>query len=360
MYKKFVLLILVLCITSLCACGLDSTDNTTPNASYTVADQEMFRFEGICVSVVPGQYTDDPEFHVTNTSEQNYWVALDTVAYDNILLPTSTSNAGTVYKVLAGADQKLSECERYNTTTFQYITVAPDGFVANGTGTDSTASTGISFNTGTGNLIFQATTQTEIKREYRFAVYSIDPDHLPETGKGFVPQEDDLLYRSDLILLQSSDYDESKVSKQLPSEAPLLSSDGITIWRNSASYNISGSSGSMLQLKVSPSFVIDNNTDADIRVELTLTQDPNRPNEEDKSEKEDPDKKDKDDKEDIPDPTSYILQGEIPAGHASRNINNSGNSKAPSWLTSGSLIVEIRIYDLATGNLILEQTVATS
>ena len=367
MKKIFSLILVLLLLLSLCACGKDDGNTNNTITTYSVEDQEMFNFDGIRVSVVPGKYTGEPEFHVTNTSGQDRWVVLDAVAYDNVLQPNAMSNVGTVYKVLAGADQKLSECEKYGSLVFQYVTVAPDGFISNGTATDSTSGTGpvYNFSVNTGININFVTNQTVIKREYRFAVYSIDPDSLPETGKNFVPNEDDLLHRTDLILLQSSIYDESKVSKPLPTDDPLFASNGITIWRNSTSYTASGSEGMTIQLQTSPSFLIDNASDADIRVEITLTPDPNQPikdanegKDEGKDNDKDDGKKEDGEKEPIPDPTSYFLFSEIPAGLASRNINSSGNAKIPSWLTSGGLIMNVRIYDLATGDLILEDTVS--
>ena len=348
--KQIVAILLVLVVLlSLCACGKDSSGNSNSVISnYSVEAQEMFRFEGLCVSVIPGTYSADPEFHVTNTSDRDLWLVLDAVVYDDVIQNESLCNAGMVYKVLAGADQKLSACESFGSVVYQYVVVIPDGFVASGSVTDATSGTGMnmSFSTNLGNML---ALQTVNKREYRFAVYSIDPNVQPETGKSFVPDAKDLLYRSDLILLQSSGYDASKVSKQLPTNDPLYASNGITIWRNSVSYTASDSDGTAMQLQVSPSFVIDNASNADVRVEILLTPDPSQPSKDAG--------KDDGDKETGPDPASYFLSCEIPAGKASRNVNSPGNSKIPSWLSSGSVIAEIRVYDLTTGELILESTV---
>ena len=348
MKRMIAILLAMVLLLSLCACGKDhgGSDLNSVVSTYSVEAQEMFNFSGITVDVIPGTYSADPEFHVTNTSDQDVWVVLDAIAYDDVIQNENMCNAGMVYKVLAGADQKLSECESFGTAVFQYV-VVPDGFTVSGSVTDATSGTGVnmSFSTNLGNLL---ALQTINKREYRFAVYRIDPDIQPETGKSFVPEEKDLLYRSDLILLQSSGYDASKVSKQLPSHDPLYASNGITIWRKSESYTASGSGGTTIQLQVSPSFVVDNASQADIRVEILLTPDPSQPAK---------DEKDDGGKEEAPDPASYFLSCEIPAGKASRNMISSGNAKTPSWLRSGSVIAEIRVYDLSTGDLILESTV---
>ena len=352
--KQIVAILLALvALLSLCACGEDPTDSNTnlTVSNYSVEAQEMFRFEGLCVSVIPGTYSADPEFHVTNTSDRDLWVVLDAIAYDDVLQSESMGNAGTVYKVLAGADQKLSACESFGSAVFQYVVVMPDGFFATGGLTDATSGTGVnmSFSANVGNIVTFATGQAANKREYRFAVYSIDPDVQPETGKSFVPDAKDLLYRSDLILLQSSGYDASKVSKQLPTEDPLFSYQGIKIWRNSDSSTVIGPAGTALQLPGFTSFVIDNASNVDVRVEILLTPDPSQPSKDVG--------KDDGDKETGQDPASYFLSCEIPAGKASRNVNSPGNSKIPSWLDSGSLIVDIRIFDLVTGDLMLESSV---
>ena len=92
----------------------------------------------------------------------------------------------------------------------------------------------------------------------------------------------------------------------------------------------------------------------DIRVEMTFTPDPTwKDKEEDK--KEEGEKEDE--KESIPQPTSYFMTSEIPAGKASRNMDTSSNTMTPSWLRSSGVTMEIRIYNQATGELLVEDSI---
>ena len=375
--KKFICLLLACAaMLSLCACDLNfgSSSNSKNDFSYTVEDQKMFSYEGLTVSVIPGKYNDDPQFHVTNESDKDFYVVLDAVAYDDVILANSLNSVGTVYKVTAGMDQPLSDCESYSSGEYYFVTMNPNNIVIDGANMSGSVS----------STIIYASTQMEVKREYRFAVYSVDPDNIPEKGSKFVPDEADLVYRSELVLLQSSDYDQSKVDKQLPTETPLYTYDSIKVWKNTSSFSAMGSlttegsitsgnadvatkpndsiiSGdsftfnSATSLVVSTlSFFIDNGSNMDIRVEMTFTPDPNwKDKEEDK--KEEGEKEDE--KESIPQPTSYFMTSEIPAGKASRNMDTSSNTMTPSWLRSSGVTMEIRIYNQATGELLAEDSI---
>ena len=344
MKQILAILLAMFLLLGLCACELDLGSEKEDDYSYTVDDQQMFQFDGLTVSAVAGKYKDDPQFYVANTSDQDYWLVLEAVAYDDVLLSRSSLGIGSVYKVPAGTTQNMADCESYGVTEFYFVTVAPEGFV--------TSTTTGEF-TGSFQTTIVATTQNEIKREYRFAVYSINPDHMPDKNSSFVPKENDLLYRSDLILLQSSDYDESKVTKQLPEGDALFTFNSIKIWKSYGEYSFSSSGNATVSLQSSASYFIDNPSNNDIRVELTLTPDPSRPGKDDAKD----DGKDDGKKDETPDPTSYMITCEIPAGKASRNMNTSQNIKTPSWLKSGGLIMDIRIYDLATGALMIEASV---
>ena len=366
--KKFICLLLVcIAMLNLCACDLNfgSSNNSKNDFSYTVEDQKMFSYEGLTVSVIPGKYNDNPEFHVKNESDKDFYVVLDTVAYDDVILANSLSGTGTVYKVTAGMDQALSDCERYNTGEHYFVTINPGDFVIDGANMSQSSS----------STIIYASTQMEVKREYRFAVYSVDPDNMPEKGSNFTPDEADLLYRSELVLLQSSDYDQSKVDKQLPEDDPIYTYDSIKVWKNTGSFSAMGSlttsgsitssnstisgdsftfNGSASVLVSSLSFFIDNGSNMDIRVEMTFTPDPNwKDKEEDK--KEEGEKEGE--KESIPQPTSYFVTSQIPAGKASRNMDTSSNAMTPSWLRSSGVTMEIRIYNQATGELLVEDSI---
>ena len=368
--KKFICLLLACAaMLSLCACDLNfgSSSNSKNDFSYTVEDQKMFSYEGLTVSVIPGKYNDDPQFHVTNESDKDFYVVLDAVAYDDVILANSLNSVGTVYKVTAGMDQPLSDCESYSSGEYYFVTMNPNNIVIDGANMSGSVS----------STIIYASTQMEVKREYRFAVYNVDPDNMPEKGSKFVPDEADLVYRSELVLLQSSDYDQSKVDKQLPEEDPIYTYNNIKVWKNTSSFSAMGSftsDGSVTSnsistdgsfsfssntniLVTSSSYFIDNGSDMDIRVEMTFTPDPNwvDKKEEDKKDEKDEGKDDK--KEEVTQPTSYFMTSEVPAGKASRKMDTSSNSMTPSWLKSSGVTMEIRIYDQATGDLLAEDSV---
>jgi len=375
--KRIVAALTVLCLL-LCGCELNfgggKKENQTTNNSgngvgnlteimkYTAQEQDIFSNSGVSVTVVAGEYTGIPQFRVKNSGSETVLVALDAVVYNDVFQPGNTG-AGNVYEVPAGTDEVLSKCSLLQGTASTsgsiHITI------------------GGSISSGDNNMQF-GTTKVGQKREVRFAVYKPNGD----MDRKEYPKEENLLYRSELVQLKTSDYDGKPVTKSLPGSQCLYEKDGIRIWWQSTMYTasyegtVSGSGsivGSFESIGGSVSgaasgdsitatigsitgtvkpgstdsvfafsslgggICVDNGTGKDIRVEFTATS----------SVKDSKDEKD--DKNEIPAVQELYIS--VPAGKASKQLRYMDGRMANAV---GAKTVDVRIYDAASGELIAE------
>lgn len=246
MFRKIsaLLLSLLLLLPSLCSCDMMMGSGGDQPDPYTVEEQEMFSAEGVTVRVIPGEYTSDPEFHVVNTSENDYYVAIDAVVYDDFCCLLST--LGRIYAVPAGTDCPLSECKIETSFTHAddhsdvgngslLITVKGDGTtstVVGGSSSNISSSLGDISSSGLNNIFsisLSSKSTTAEKREFRFSLYRMDSSDTSDSKTPSLTEEN-RIYRSDLILLKSSNYDETKDYKNLPTQEVLFEKDGLRIW----------------------------------------------------------------------------------------------------------------------------------
>lgn len=378
--KRITAILLILSLFMLCGCDINignkenqgSSSNTNINGNlmggtliqiskYTASKQEIFNHDGVSVTVIEGEYSALPSFQVKNTTEQDIVLVLDAVVYNDVF-QASSSGAGKVYKIPAGTDEMLDKCTLLHGSTMVSIS-----------GNLST-----SVNGTTGSFVQIGTANTVQKREVRFAVYR----SLGDSDKDELPKEENLLYRSDLVLLKTSDYDGKEVTKNLPTSECLYDQDGIRIWWQNTTYtaSINGTSGTTsgtitgsykdtftatdgtissdgsfstsigsatfegtvtyyTYSSLGNGFCVDNTTGKDIRVEFTATY------LEKTSEKEDGDKQETE--------TTKELFSFVPAGKASSRLEYVNELGTPSM---NATKVNIRIYDAATGELMAEQS----
>ena len=202
--KRIMAIFLALSLLMLCGCdiniggGENKQNETIGNQlqvggnlfevqKYTAQQQEIFSKDGVSVSVIAGEYASVPQFQVKNTSKQDVAVVLDAVVYNDVFQAAAMTGAGNVYRVSAGTDEMLSKCPLLHGTNVSTMGAGQMTIVGG--------------NIASGSAIQYGTAGQVQKREVRFAVYKLGGN----VDEKALPKEENLLYRSDLVLLKTSD-----------------------------------------------------------------------------------------------------------------------------------------------------------
>ncbi len=243
-------LVSVVLLTVLAGCGKPA--DKYHGLEYTInEDRVLFTYEGLTVSVVAGTYLDeDPDFRIKNESDVEYWVSVEDRIVDGecqlkSLIPLSMVDRTGIpaFRVKGGEDGLLSECEknRYESSyKSRYVSGGAYGIFGE-------------------SPIYCGTL------EYRFEIYAVTEEEITEESTAVnglasdsekngddlliapgvkedrlssAPRKEDLLYRTNFICIKTTDYDKVNLDR-LPKEEPFWEKDGIRLWYDSWTYDIS-------------------------------------------------------------------------------------------------------------------------